>query len=275
MEAIYINDYIKQSDNKEGDIIINENIKYKLDKLLGKGYFGMVFKSITSIGRKIAMKIIDKQKLIEKNYQLEFIKNEIEIHSQLRNINIINFEKMFQDNTYIYMILELSELSFYDIIYENKEFISEKDAIKIVCNIINGLMYLKENLIIHRDIKPENILINNNGDVKIADFGLAIKLNNIDETINETFGTIYYISYQMVKSLPYSFDTDMWSLGVLFYELLFKKLPFDTLKSIRITNPTYPKDGNPILINIINRMFIKDRLERISLEDVIIELGCE
>ncbi len=290
MENIYVTNYIKEKDYKEGDNITNGNIEYKLDKLLGIGQFGIAFKCKTSVGRNIAIKIINKEKLIEKgnnnliikaNKDLELIQNEINIHQNLSNENILNFGKMFQDNSYIYMILELCTLSLYDVIYIDKEYISEKDIIRIICKIVNGLMYLKENLIIHRDIKAENILINDDGNIKIADFGFAVKLNDIYETKTRKCGSLDYLSFQIVSNLEYSFETDVWSLGVLFYELLFKTTPFmeksqfNTIRSIKTKDPIYPEDSNFKLNNIIDNMFIKNRLKRISLEKIIIELGCK
>lgn len=138
---------------KKGDIISDKDIKYSLKSISGKGQFGIVFKCKTSIGRQVAIKIISKDIMVDDDDIYDNIQNEINIHFTLKNNKILNFEKMFQDNSNVYMVLELCELSLYNSIHDFKEFINENDAIKIIIDIIEGLMYLKENLIIHRDIK--------------------------------------------------------------------------------------------------------------------------
>lgn len=258
---------------KEGDVISDNGVKYKLKKFIGQGRFGTVFNTKTSIGRNVAIKIIEKDLLFDDDFNQESIQNEINVHLSLKNNRILNFEKMFQDKENIYMVLELCEMSLYNSIYNLNEFFSENDIIKIIFEITEGLMFLKENLIIHRDIKAENILINKDGFIKIADFGGCEKLKNIYETSIEVQGTQFYISYQMAKGEEYSFETDVWSFGILIYEVVFKKLLFEgkTLKDNceLIINNKIEFPENSRFNSLIEMMLEKDRLKRISLKNII------
>jgi len=272
---------------EEGDKIIDENIIYDIKNILGYGSFGAVYKSTTSVGRDIAIKIIHKR-ILFRQQAASLIENEILVHLSIKHNNIINLEKMFQDSNGIYLIMELCYCSLYNIIYENAEnpFDNIFNPMK---QIVNGLMYLKENLIVHRDIKPSNILINYDGIIKIADFGESKKLNSINDVIldNEDNknsnmevirGTKLYLSPQVIMGEEYSFETDVWALGIVFCELLFQKNPFagihyvGYIRNVYKQNIQYPSDLKSEYKQLIHKMFIQDRLERISLYDLLIEL---
>jgi serine/threonine protein kinase len=279
---IHINRVVDKSECKINDIISNDGNDYEIIKKLGKGAFSNVFEVKSNIGRKVAIKIICKSLLFNNSRgisdrKIKAIENEINIHSQLKHDKIINFEKMFQDDINIYILLELSTESLNDVV-KRKEYISENDAIIIILRIVDGLMYLKENLIVHLDIKLDNILINKDGNLKIADFGLAEKLTHKDDILYKFSGTPNYMSYEIVKSIPYSFEVDVWSLGVVFYILLFSKAPFErrdlkeTYNAIETYSPEYPENFNIIIKNVLIGMLTKNRLDRISLEDIVNQL---
>lgn len=281
MEEIYTENYVEGEKIIIGGNICDNNIIYNIEEELGTGAFADVYECKTSVGRKVAIKIINKIRLIGYKFEnKKLIQNEIDVHSKLKHNKIINFEKFFQDDTNIYIVLELSKYSLYNMVYKNNKNIDINDIIRIIRKIVNGLMYLKENFIIHRDIKVENILINDEDDIKISDFGLSVKLDNIDDTCNKSSGTIYYMSPQVVQEQEYSFETDVWSLGVLFYELLFKTTPFEKedsnraiIRKIVACKFNYPDNfDNEIIKDIINEMLKIDRNERISLEDLYFNL---
>jgi len=86
--------------------------------------------------------------------------------------------------------------------------------------------YLHSNNIIHRDLKPENILIDQDGHLKLTDFGLAKEKVSDDSKTSSFCGTVEYMSPEMIKGEPYSFSTDLWSLGIILYDMLTGKAPF-------------------------------------------------
>ena len=115
--------------------------------------------------------------------------------------------------------------------------LSEEITKKILAQIIIAFKYLKQEKIIHRDIKPKNILIHN-GNVKISDFGVAKMINEHNEVKEVvTFsGTIPFMSPQILRQNSYTYQTDMWSLGVTLYNMVFGKLPWKGSRVMQILN---------------------------------------
>jgi NIMA (never in mitosis gene a)-related kinase len=148
----------------------------------------------------------------------------------------------------------------------------------IFVQILSALKYLHENRIIHRDIKSSNILITSSNVVKLADFGLAKLLpskNDEFEHINSTQGSLYYLSPEEAGNNPYSYPIDIWSLGVVLYELMTLKLPFyiSSSYSKSVYKQIIEDDFEPIdenysieLREIVSQMLVKEPDERITIE---------
>jgi len=161
---------------------------------------------------------------------------EVDICKDLDHPNIIRFYTAFLDKERqnAYIILELVEginLAEYIINLKEKNILSkEKDILRIILDVICGLKYLhKEKNILYRDVNPHNILIDNNFNVKLCDFGLAIKQGSKIEHSNSTgfVGSILYSSPESVKNQDYTDKSDIWSFGCIFYELLTLIPAFD------------------------------------------------
>ncbi len=122
-----------------------------------------------------------------------------------------------------------------DFILEHREGLSDEIVRRFVAQIIIALKFLKERNIIHRDIKPKNILIHEDG-IKLADFGVAKIINNhnSDQETTSFSGTIQFMSPQILRQEKYTFATDMWSLGVTIFFVLFERLPWNSNKVIGI-----------------------------------------
>lgn len=272
--------------NDESDFISSENTNkqindgefiYGIKNKLGSGQFGKIYNCITPLGRNIAIKIIDKFRL-KLSDDLDNIQNEILIHGNLKHKNIVNFEKVYQSSNKIFILLELckNDLSH---IYKT-DICTERFSKFIIKNIVEALMYLHEKLIVHRDIKLENILIDENNNVKIGDFGFARQLIDSEELLFSHVGTLEYFSPEIVNNTGHSLNTDIWSLGVLFYELLFKVTPFEsegiraTYRKITQCKYKIPKihsiDDNSL--NVIKGALTVNREERITLFNILLEL---
>lgn len=111
---------------------------------------------------------------------------------------------------------------------------SEESILKLFTQIVIALKFLQDKKIIHRDIKPKNILLHN-GKVKIADFGVAKMIDKHKENISFS-GTVPFMSPQIIKQEKHTGLTDMWSLGVTFYYMMFKKLPWQSVHPVKILN---------------------------------------
>ena len=154
---------------------------------------------------------------------------EIDICKYLDHPNIIRFYTAFLDKERqsAYIVLELVEgINLAEYIFNIKEkntFAKEKDVLRIILDVICAMQYLhKDKKILYRDVNPHNILIDNNFNVKLCDFGLAIKQGNKLEHSNSTgfVGSILYSSPESVKNQDYTDKSDIWSFGCIIYELL-------------------------------------------------------
>lgn len=147
------------------------------------------------------------------------------------------------------------------------------DFIKYVFQLANALIYLHSRNVIHRDIKPENLLIGLKGDIKIADFGWSIHTQNKRKTL---CGTLDYLSPEMVEGRNHDEKVDIWSLGVLCYEFLVGRPPFEnenhreTYKHIVNVDVHYPEYISTEAKDLMMRLLQKDPNLRIPLTDLLV-----
>ena len=230
---------------------------YKIIKLIGKGSFGEVYK-VTKDNKFYALKMYrisnemnNSNSLTqkEKNENLKSIENEIKILSQLDNPFIVKLYEVFSinPNEEIYnikdenhdnsdqimcLVLELCENGdLNDKIKEKKhknEIFSEKEILKYFYEILQGLYYLHKNRVLHRDLKTLNIFLTKDNHIKIGDFGVSKKLINNNIYAYTFVGTPYYLSPEICQNKAYDEKSDVWSLGVIIYELITLNKPFDS-----------------------------------------------
>ena len=206
---------------------------YEMMDDIGSGSYGTVKLGVyRKTKQKIAIKIIQKSKL--KPEELDLVINEIDVLKFCKHPNVINFLDHFENSEYIFIIMEYikyGDLS--DYLYKKRKYdipLSEERAADISYQIADGLYYLHRFGILHRDLKLENIMISNQGkdqkfEIKILDFGLS-KIIGPKETCVDRYGTLYYISPEIILNNPHNKLTDVWSYGVLVYFLLCNQFPF-------------------------------------------------
>ena len=219
---------------------------------LGIGSYGRVYLVTHNItGEKYSLKVIDKKKLMDKQGNIDLIYNEINIQSKLNHENIIRLYNVYETETEINIILEYaSKGNLYNLILKNKNGFSEFQAYQYFIQMLNAVYFLHQNAIIHRDIKPENILISENNKLKLCDFGWA---KEVSVENRSTFcGTFEYMAPEIVYSEKYDFGVDIWSLGILLYELLMGYSPFKG------------KDPKSIMVNIKFHELIFDKNKNLS-----------
>ena len=203
---------------------------FKKEKYIGHGGFGHVWKVLFSKSDYyLAMKQLSKQKIIKSNFVTNIF-YERDILNILYNIHIVNLYLTFQDENYLYMIMDYLDGG--DLRKHMKSKIFNLKEIKFVAAcVIIGLEYIHKKGIIHRDIKPENLIFDDKGYLRISDFGIAIRndLINILEKNNDKSGTPGYMAPERIinsKNISYSYSSDFFSLGVILYELTMLKKPF-------------------------------------------------
>lgn len=168
--------------------------------------------------------------------------------------------------TSLYLILEYCDQgTLQDFILDQKGQIQEGLLKRFTAQNIIALQFLKQQSIIHRDIKPKNILIHK-GNIKISDFGVAkiITKHNSDKQTTTFSGTIQYMSPQILMQDSYTYQTDVWSLGITFYFMIFKQLPWKAYKVLGILDEIQQQNGveipeeiygvDPLLLDMLRKM---------------------
>ena len=198
---------------------------YIILEMIGEGAFGKVYKGQRKCTNQIvAIKKIDKKNKKEK--ELKNLRQEIDIIKKLYHENIIQFLDSFETSAEICLVTELATGQLYEIVQEDKK-LPESEIKNIALQLTSALSYLHNNNIIHRDIKPQNILISASGIIKICDFGFARAIDN-KTMITSIKGTPLYMAPELLKDYPYNKKADLWSLGVILYELYVGQPPYYT-----------------------------------------------
>ncbi len=191
---------------------------------LGSGAFGKVYKVSSKLTNQIyALKVLSKNQISNLNL-IEQLKNEITILARCNHENVIKLFCAFEDKGYIFLVMELANDSTLFNKVKKMRRLPEALVADYTRDIVQAIIYLHSQnpIILHRDIKPENILINN-GRCKIADFGWS----NVDDEFRNTFcGTPDYLAPEMINGTGHNEKLDIWTLGVLMYELLHGNPPF-------------------------------------------------
>lgn len=246
--------------------------RYEFLETLGKGTYGKVKKARESSGRLVAIKSIRKDK-IKDEQDLMHIRREIEIMSSLSHPHIIAIHEVFENNSKIVIIMEYaSRGDLYDYVSEQQP-LSEHDARHFFRQIVSAVHYCHQNRVVHRDLKLENILLDANGNIKIADFGLS-NLYHQGKFLQTFCGSPLYASPEIVNGKPYTGpEVDSWSLGVLLYILVHGTMPFDgqdhkTLVK-QISDGAYREPPKPSdACGLIRWLLMVNPTRRATLEDV-------
>ena len=220
--------------------------KYTVKQVVGQGGMGKVYKAVSPENRFV----IIKQLLISSANIEQRFKREASIMNTLRHPNIVPVYETFKLGKSNYIVMEFIDgLSLEDLIKRNRT-IAPTPAMLIFLEACRGIRYAHDQGVIHRDIKPDNVLLSKKGAVKIADFGIATALPDTDEELTKTgmvMGTPAYMSPEQIQDAKHvEARTDIYSLGVLLYQMLTGSLPYGTTmntatdrKSTRLNSSHY------------------------------------
>ena len=193
--------------------------------VIGKGGFGRVWKVKNKKTEKLyALKEMSKLKVLDKKSE-NSINSELKFLSKLNHPFLVNVHYAFQDNDSLYLAMDLltgGDLRYH--ISRYRKFSEEQTRFFISC-LIYTLSYIHENNVIHRDIKPENLVLDENGYLRITDFGIA-KENSIDNS-SETSGTPGYMSPEVMRGKNHSFSVDFFAIGIIGYEFMLGRRPYN------------------------------------------------
>ncbi|HHV25516.1 MAG TPA: protein kinase [Methanosarcina sp.] len=201
---------------------------YQIERLLGKGGMGAVYLAEDNIGRKVAIKELNRS-LTEMPDFISRFHNEAKLLGQLSHSNIVGLYSFFEQDGRYYMVMEYAKGRTLKEVIKQTGPIPERRAIYIVMQILNALNYAHKKNIIHRDIKPSNIILDSTDGVKILDFGIAKIMGERGLTqTGQQLGTVTYMSPEQVRAeKEIDGRTDIYSLGVTFFEMLSGRTPYD------------------------------------------------
>ena len=252
--------------------------KYNKGRLLGKGGFARCFEfKNTETNQITAAKVMSKTTLIKSRSKQKLI-SEIKIHKALHHPNIVKFEHYFEDKDNVYLLLEICHNQSLNELLKRRKTLTELEVQCYVVQIIRALKYLHSHRIIHRDLKLGNLFISDKMELKVGDFGLATKLEYEFERKRTVCGTPNYIAPEVLDGKNgYSYEVDIWSLGVIIYTLILGKPPFETnnvketYKRIKMNNYCIP---NSMLISehaktLIQDILVLDPSKRPTLDDIL------
>ncbi|XP_072480683.1 serine/threonine-protein kinase PLK4 isoform X1 [Notamacropus eugenii] len=249
---------------------------FRVGSLLGKGSFAGVYRAESvRTGLEVAIKMIDK-KAMHKAGMVHRVQNEVKIHCQLKHPSILELYNYFEDSNYVYLVLEIchnGEMNRY-LKNQMKPF-SESEARQFMHQIITGMLYLHSHGILHRDLTLSNLLLTRNMNVKIADFGLATQLKMPNEKHYTLCGTPNYISPEVATRSAHGLESDIWSLGCMFYTLLIGRPPFDTdtvkstLNKVVLADYEMPTFLSQEAQDLIHQLLRRNPAERLSLSSVL------
>ena len=257
----------------------NKIDEYIIIKELGKGSYATVKLGLHKITReKYAIKIYSKKSILDPQKK-NTVNNEINILKQLNNINIMKLYKVIDSPNYLYLIMEyIDGISLLDTIRkDSNHYFEEKRALNIFIQVLKAMIYCQEKNICHRDIKLENILIKKNDVIKIIDFGFSVKTDK--ETYQDLFcGSPSYMAPEIINKEKYIAQySDIWSLGVLFFTMLFGRFPFKAKTQEELFNKinkgqiAFPKDIeiNEKIKILLKKIFVREPAQRPSLQEIL------
>ncbi|KAF7989286.1 hypothetical protein HCN44_007960 [Aphidius gifuensis] len=247
---------------------------FEIGAPLGRGKFGRVYLAREKTTQyMVALKTLYKGELVKARVEKQALR-EIEIQSHLRHPNILQLLTYFHNETKIFLVVEFAARG--ELYKEMKrhphERFNEHLSAKYTYQVADALMYCHKNNVIHRDIKPENLLLDLNGNIKLADFGWSVHAPSSKR--NTLCGTLDYLPPEMVKGQTYDVYVDHWCLGVLCYEFLVGRPPFlsesqqQTYSKITHIDPHLPDFLSLGAKDLISKLIKKRSHERLHLSAV-------
>jgi len=214
---------------------------YLLTDIIGQGQFGKVWKAQhTKTNETFAMKAISLLKVNKVPKFREFLASEINVLDKIKSKHIVKyFGKLHTENN-MYLIFEFCDGGTLEDVLVKKGKLEQEEALRYFKELLEAFKVLNEHNVMHRDLKPSNVLFDSQGMLKLADFGFCKKLRGKYEMTKSIVGSPIYMAPELLQGRYYGFKADVWSLGVMLYEMIFGKCP-------------YEENSIPSLINLIKR----------------------
>lgn len=239
------------------------NDRYEIIRLIGEGGMANVYLAYdTILERNVAVKVLRGDLADDEKFVRRFQREAISA-SSLSHPNIVEMYDVGEDDGNFYIVMEYIDGKTLKQLIKKRGHLTSSEAVDIMCQLTDGLSHAHESYIIHRDIKPQNIMILEDGLVKITDFGVAMALNASDLTqTNSVMGSVHYLPPEQAAGKGSTIKSDIYSLGIVLYEMLAGTMPFrgetaveialkhikNPMPSVRKVNPKVPQSLENVVL---------------------------
>ena len=249
------------------------NDRYEVIRSIGEGGMANVYLGYdTILDRNVAIKVLRGDLSNDEKFVRRFQREALSA-SSLAHPNIVEMYDVGEDDGTYYIVMEYVDGKTLKQLLKKRGTLTLSEAIDIMSQLTDGMAHAHDSYIIHRDLKPQNIMIKDDGQIKITDFGIAMALNSTQLTqTNSVMGSVHYLPPEQASGKGCTIKSDIYSMGIIFYELLSGSLPFrgdnaveialkhmrDPLPSLREDNPSIPQS----IENIIRKATAKNPKNR-------------
>ncbi len=256
--------------------------RYEIMEVIGVGGMAVVYKAFDNIDHRIvAVKILKQEYLANEDFKRRF-RNESKAIAVLSHPNIVKVYDVSFGDAIQYIVMEHIEGITLKEYITQQGVVNPREAIYFITQLLRALKHAHDKGIVHRDIKPQNILLISDGTIKVTDFGIARISENATRTMTDgAIGSVHYISPEQAKGSITDSRTDLYSAGVILYEMLTGKLPFQSDNAVSVAlmqlqnDPVSPREINPAipvgLEEIIIKAMQKNQFDRYQSANEMIE----
>mgnify|MGYP003304460861 CR=1 FL=1 len=239
------------------------NDRYEIIRSIGEGGMANVYLGYDSIlDRNVAIKILRGDLSNDEKFVRRFQREALSA-SSLAHPNIVEMYDVGEDDGLYYIVMEYVDGKTLKQLLKKRGNLTLSESIDIMLQLTDGIIHAHDSYIVHRDLKPQNIMIKDDGQIKITDFGIAMALNSTQLTqTNSVMGSVHYLPPEQASGKGSTIKSDIYSIGIIFYELLSGSLPFrgdnaveialkhmrDPLPSLRDENPAIPQSIENIIL---------------------------
>ncbi len=228
--------------------------RYEIQEIIGVGGMAVVYKAHDNVeNRTVAIKIL-KEEFVSNEEFIRRFKNESKAIAVLSHPNIVKVYDVSFGDLIQYIVMEYIDGITLKEFIERQGSLRWKDAVYFTIQILKGLQHAHDKGIVHRDVKPQNIMVLSDGTIKVADFGIARFARNEQRTITDkAIGSVHYISPEQARGEKTDEKADIYSVGVMLYEMLTGQLPFEAESAVSVAimqlqrDPKLPTEINPAI----------------------------